>query len=206
LRAKPRSAPRRRPPAAAALALVVIAAGLGGCHRDLRYQPRIDPLEKSRFFADGVGARPIPAGTVARGQLKADRTFYTGLEGDQLAASIPLPVTPELLARGRGRYNIYCAPCHDQAGNGLGMVVRRGYKQPPSLHIDRLRQARPGYFFDVMTNGFAKMPSYAAQVPADDRWAIAAYIRALQLSQNATLEDVPDDVRQELLAEPGAGR
>lgn len=190
---------------AAVIAVALAAAGSAGCHRDLRYQPRIDPLEKSRFFADGAGARPLPAGTVARGQLKADRTFESGMAGDQLAASFPMSVTPELLARGRGRYNIYCAPCHDQTGSGLGMVVRRGYKQPPSLHIDRLRQARPGYLFDVMTNGFAKMPSYAAQIPAADRWAIAAYIRALQLSQNATLDDVPGDVRRELEAAPGAG-
>ncbi len=206
MRAESRSARSRIPVLVVAIAVAAVAVGSTGCHRDLRYQPRIDPLEKSRFFADGVGARPIPAGTVARGQLKADRTFHTGIEGDQLAASFPLPVDEELLARGRERYNIYCAPCHDQAGNGLGMVVRRGYKQPPSLHIDRLRQARPGYFFDVMTNGFAKMPSYAAQVPAGDRWAIAAYIRVLQLSQNATLDDVPDEVRRELEAEPGAGR
>jgi mono/diheme cytochrome c family protein len=188
-----------------ALAAVLAAAASGGCHQDLRYQPRIDPLEKSRFFADGAGARPIPAGTVARGQLKADRVFETGTTGNEFAASIPVPVTEELLARGQGRYNIYCAPCHDQSGSGLGMVVRRGYKQPPSLHVDRLLKARPGYFFDVMTNGFAKMPSYAAQIPAADRWAITAYIRALQWSQNATLDDVPDDVRRRLEATPGAG-
>lgn len=206
MRAESRFARSRIAVLVVAIAAAAVAAGSSGCHRDLRYQPRIDPLEKSRFFADGVGARPIPAGTVARGQLKADRVFHTGQDGGQLVATFPLPVTAELLARGRERYNIYCAPCHDQAGNGLGMVVRRGYKQPPSLHIDRLRQARPGYFFDVMTNGFAKMPSYAAQVPAGDRWAIAAYIRALQLSQYATLDDVPDEVRPELEAEPQGGR
>jgi mono/diheme cytochrome c family protein len=175
-----------------------------GCHRDLRYQPRIDPLEKSRFFADGVGARPIPAGTVARGQLREDRTFYTGQDGEAFAASIPLPVDRALLDRGRERFNIYCAPCHGQTGDGLGMVVRRGYKQPPSFHIDRLRRAQPGYYFDVITNGFAKMPSYASQVQPADRWAIVAYIRALQLSQNATLEDVPAEVRRDLEAAPPA--
>ena len=206
MRAESRFARSRIAVLVVAIAAAAVAAGSSGCHRDLRYQPRIDPLEKSRFFADGIGARPVPAGTVARGQLKEDRVFHTGLAGDQLAAAFPLPVNEELLARGRERYNIYCAPCHDQAGTGLGMVVRRGYKQPPSLHIDRLRQARPGYFFDVMTNGFAKMPSYAAQVPAGDRWAIAAYIRALQRSQYATLDDVPDEVRPELEAEPQGGR
>jgi mono/diheme cytochrome c family protein len=206
LRTDPRRVRSLLPRTAVVIAVALAAAGSAGCHRDLRYQPRIDPLEKSRFFADGIGARPIPAGTVARGQLKEDRNFYTGMAGGELADSFPMPVTPELLERGRGRYNIYCAPCHDQTGRGLGMVVRRGYKQPPSFHIDRLRQARPGYFFDVMTNGFAKMPSYAAQVPAGDRWAIAAYIRALQLSQNAILDDVPGDVRRELAAEPAAGR
>jgi mono/diheme cytochrome c family protein len=164
-------------------------------------QPRYKPLRPSRFFADGQSSRPRVPGTVARGALGEDAALHTGKTGDQPVARVPVAVTAELLARGRERFDIYCSPCHDRVGTGRGMIVRRGYRQPPSLHIDRLRTAPPGHFFDVVTNGWGAMPSYAAEVPVADRWAIVAYIGALQRSQHATLADVPPDVRQRLAGE-----
>jgi mono/diheme cytochrome c family protein len=161
-------------------------------------QPRYKPLAESTFFGDDRSARPLVPGTVARGELRADEPFYTGKSGGNLVTALPIPLTRELLQRGQERFNIFCAPCHGRTGEGNGMVVQRGYRRPPSYHIDRLRQTPIGHFFDVMTHGFGAMPDYAAQVPPADRWAIAAYIRALQLSQNATLADVPADIRQKL--------
>jgi mono/diheme cytochrome c family protein len=180
----------RRPLAVAGALLVALVAS--GCRQDMHDQPRVKPLGANDFFADGQGARPLPEGTVARGDLREDKAFWTGYtpEGDLLAAP-PMPVTRELLVRGRERFDIFCAPCHGATGDGRGMVVRRGYKQPSSYHVDRLRLAPLGYYFDVMTNGFATMPSYAAQIPPEDRWAIAAYLRALQLSQGARLVELP---------------
>jgi mono/diheme cytochrome c family protein len=190
-------------PRLVALLAVLLAMMLAaGCNRDMRDQPRSDPLEASDFFSDGVASRsPVP-GTVARGQLKADAQLETGMVHGKLAAVFPYPVTSEMLVRGRERYGIFCTPCHGQLGDGQGMVVRRGFKQPSSFHVDRLRGAPPGYFFDVMTNGFGVMSSYASQVPVADRWAIAAYIRALQRSQYAGLADVPATERERLLREP----
>jgi mono/diheme cytochrome c family protein len=167
-------------------------------------QPKYVPLRGSGFFADGRSARPLVEGTVARGQLDDDTLFQTGKTDGVLAAQFPFPVTADMLARGRERYDIFCSPCHDRTGRGNGMVVRRGYRQPPSYHIDRLRQVPPGHFFDVITNGIGAMPDHRAQVPVADRWAIAAYIRALQLSQNGTLSDVPPEQREALA--PGTGR
>jgi mono/diheme cytochrome c family protein len=138
-------------------------------------------------------------GTVARGQLRTDEHLHTGKVGGKLADTFPFPVTRAVLARGQERFNINCSPCHDRVGYGQGMIVRRGYRAPPSYHIDRLREAPVGHFFQVMTNGFGVMPSYAQQVRAEDRWAIVAYIRALQLSQHATLADVPEEQRQQLV-------
>jgi mono/diheme cytochrome c family protein len=174
-------------PSSRLLALAAVAASLAaaGCRQDMHDQPRIDPQAENRFFADGSGARPLPANTVARGHLRADAALYTGLYPDgSLLAEPPMPVTRELLVRGRDRFDVFCSPCHGRTGEGTGMVVRRGYKQPSSYHVDRLRQVPLGYLYFVMTNGFGVMPSYAAQVPVEDRWAIAAYIRALQLSQH----------------------
>jgi len=183
------------------LAASLLAAG---CRNDMRDQPRSDPLESSRFFPDGLASRtPVP-GTVARGQLGGDLHFETGMVSGKLATTFPYPVSAEALARGLQRFAIFCTPCHGQLGDGQGMVVRRGFKQPSSFHVDRLRAAPPGYFFDVMTNGFGTMSSYASQVPAADRWAIAAYIRALQRSQHATLADLPPAEQARLLAKPGA--
>lgn len=173
-------------------------AGLVGCRQDMHDQPRYEPLEASPFFADGLSARPQVPGTIARGQLHLDTPLVTGKIAGQLATTLPLPLTLPLLERGRERYNIYCTPCHDRVGNGQGAVVRRGFRQPPSFHIQRLRDAPVGHFFDVMSNGFGAMLDYAASLKPQDRWAIAAYIRALQLSQHARLEDVIPAERRRL--------
>lgn len=171
---------------------------LAACQQEMANQPKYKPYRGSTFFEDGRSSRPLVEGTVARGQLRTDTHFYTGKVGGKLVTTLPFPVTRALLMHGRERYNIYCTPCHDAIGNGQGMVVRRGFRRPPSYHIDRLREAPIGHFFDVMTNGFGVMSNYAAQVPPGDRWAIAAYIRALQLSQHATLTEVPTDKRRQL--------
>jgi mono/diheme cytochrome c family protein len=177
-----------------ALCLVCIA----GCNQEMANQPKYKPYAPSTFFADGRSARPLVEGTVARGHLRLDEQVYTGKIAGKLADMLPFPVTRALLERGQERYNIYCTPCHDHVGHGQGMVVRRGFRRPPSLHIDRLREAPLGHFFDVVSNGFGTMPDYAAQVTPRDRWAIAAYVRTLQLSQHATLADVPAAVRPQL--------
>jgi mono/diheme cytochrome c family protein len=177
---------------------------LGGCRQDMHNQPKFIPLRENLFYGDHRSARPIPEGTVARGHLGDDDLLQTGKVDGQDTSEFPFPVTSTVMARGQERYNIFCAPCHDRTGRGNGMVVRRGYRQPPSYHIDRLRQAPAGHFFDVMTNGFGAMPDYRAQVPVRDRWAIIAYIRALQASEHATLEAVPPEERHRLA--PGTGR
>ena len=161
-------------------------------------QPRYEAFEATDFFKDGLSARPPVAGTVARGQLNDDEHLYTGKVGGALARSYPMPITRPFLDRGRERFDIYCTPCHGRLGLGDGMIVQRGFKKPTSMHDERLRQEPPGYFFDVMTNGFGAMASYAAQVRPEDRWAIAAYIRVLQLSQNASIDDVPAPQRRVL--------
>lgn len=178
-----------------------------GCRYDMQDQPRYKYYKKSDFFADGRASRDLVEGTVARGNLREDKAFYTGKKenadpnvqvqtttdatGNTLVSSFPndietnpVPVTKELIDRGQERYNIYCIVCHGPVGSGDGMIVRRGYPQPPTYHDDRLRNAPDGHFFDVMTNGWGKMNSYAGQISVADRWAIVAYIRALQLSQN----------------------
>jgi len=169
--------------------LAVLA--LAGCRQDMHDQPRFKPLAMSDFYADLRSARPPVEGAVARGQLREDAYFYTGKIGNNPGDYLPFPATREVLERGQQRFNIYCAPCHSRMGDGNGMIVQRGFKQPPSYHIERLEKAPLGYFFDVMTNGFGAMPSYAAQIPERDRWSIVAYIRALQLSQHATQAEVP---------------
>jgi len=169
-----------------------------GCTQQMAEQPRCEPLQASGFFADERCARQPVEGTVARGYLHLDEHFYAGRVDGQSADTLPLPLTRQLLERGQERYNIYCTPCHDHLGTGQGMIVRRGFSSPPSFHIERLRRAPVGHFFEVMTNGYGIMPDYRKQVSAHDRWAIAAYIQALQLSQHASLADVPEDVRQRL--------
>jgi mono/diheme cytochrome c family protein len=160
--------------------------------------PSYDPLQETTFFNNGAASRMLVANTVARGQLREDEHFYTGKVNGEPAAEFPMPITPAMMARGQERFNVFCSPCHGRTGMGNGMIVQRGFRQPPSFHEERLRNAPVGYFFDVMTNGFGAMQDYAAQVPPADRWAIAAYIRALQLSQRATVADVPPDRRGEL--------
>jgi hypothetical protein len=162
-------------------------------------QPRYEPLEGSPFFADSRSARPFVEGTIARGQLRDDEHFFTGKLNGELANALPFPATLDVLKRGQERYNIFCTPCHDRVGTGQGMIVQRGFRRPPSFHIDRLREAPAGHFFDVITNGFGTMYSYADRIAPSDRWAIVAYIRALQLSQNATLSDVPAEAGKQLL-------
>ena len=154
-------------------------------------QPKYRPLRASDFFEDGSSARPLVEGTIARGTLQTDAAFFTGKAGAMLVNELPFPVTAEVIDRGQQRFNIYCTPCHGTTGVGDGMVVQRGYPQPPSFHIDRLRNIEAGYFFDVMTNGFGRMPDYRAQITPRDRWNIIAYIRALQLAQHAAPSDVP---------------
>ena len=181
--------------------VVVIAATcvvLAGCRQDMHDAPSYDPLQATNFFANGAASRPLVPNTVARGQLRADEHLYTGKINGQVATEFPMPVTKAVLDRGQERFNVYCSPCHGRTGEGNGMIVQRGFRQPPSYHDERLRNAPVGYFFDVMTNGFGAMQDYSAQVTVPDRWAIAAYIRVLQVSRSATVNDVPADRRGDL--------
>jgi mono/diheme cytochrome c family protein len=195
----------------------------GGCDRlDMYDQPRYKPLAESNFFADGLSARPRVEGTVARGELRDDEPLYTGKEADKLISRVPEAVyrtvhdrNPRrfdqpfektepaelrraLMTRGRERFDIHCSVCHGRTGDGDGMIVRRGFRKPPSLHITRLRNSPAGHFFEVVTNGFGAMPSYANRIEVPDRWAIVAYVRALQFSRNGRFVDVPDDQRHVL--------
>jgi mono/diheme cytochrome c family protein len=192
----------------AGLALTAVMAA--GCRQDMHDAPRYDPLEASDFFADGSAARPLMAGTVARGHLNADAFLHTGKNAAGLpVAEFPFAISRVDLDRGEQRFNVYCAPCHGQTGEGNGMVVQRGYRQAQSMHIERLRTAPVGYFFDVITNGFGVMPDYRAQIPVEDRWKIVAYVRVLQLSRTGTTSDLPADVLDQLrkgaTAVPAAG-
>jgi hypothetical protein len=172
--------------------LLTTIALVSACRLDMQVQPRVNPLAKSDFFPDQRSARPPVEGTVARGQLHEDAYFYTGKIGNTPGDYMPFPVTREVLDRGRERYNIFCAPCHSRIGDGNGFVPSRGFaRKPPSYHIPRLQKAPVGYFYDVITEGFGIMPDYSSQIPPRDRWNIVAYVRALQLSQNATRADVP---------------
>ena len=185
-----------------AVAVIALAGALAACRQDMHDAPRYEPLEESAFFTDGRASRVLVANTVARGQLRDDEHLYTGKIGGQLATEFPLPVTAETMARGQERFNVFCSPCHGRTGEGTGMIVQRGFRQPPSYYEERLRNAPVGYLFDVMTNGFGAMQDYSAQVPVADRWAIAAYIRALQFSRQGTVNDVPADRREELDRSP----
>jgi Cytochrome C oxidase, cbb3-type, subunit III len=180
---------------------IVAAAGAAGCRQDMHDQQKFEPLEASPFFGDGRSARQPVDGTIARGHLHDDRHLYEGRDpvSGELVDTFPMPVTKDTLVRGRERFDIFCSPCHSRTGNGDGMVVRRGFRKPTSYHTDTLRQAKVGHIFEVITKGFGVMPSYATQIPAQDRWAIIAYVRALQLAQNATIDDVPEPERFKLL-------
>ena len=177
--------------ATAAVVIVVMTIAVAGCRQDMHDAPRYEPLEASTFFADGRSSRMLVANTVARGMLREDDHLYQGKIDGDLTDTFPMPVTAEVIARGRERFHVFCSPCHGRTGQGDGMVVQRGFSAPPSYHEPRLRAAPAGYFFDVMTHGVGAMSDYSAQVPVADRWAIAAYIRELQRSQQATIDDVP---------------
>jgi mono/diheme cytochrome c family protein len=182
------------------LAACCLAAGLlaAGCRQDMHDQPRFKPYAKSDFFEDQRSARPLVEGTIARGHLHEDAVLYTGKADGKPVDAFPFPVTAEVMARGRERFDIFCSPCHGRTGAGDGMIVRRGFRKPPTFHQDRLREAAPGYVFDVITSGFGAMPDYAQQVPVRDRWAIVAYIKALQRSQDEPADRLPPEARAAL--------
>ncbi|HVV00870.1 MAG TPA: cytochrome c [Verrucomicrobiae bacterium] len=172
-----------------------------GCRRDMFNQPKSKPLAASDFFDNGMASRPIVAHSVAREDLGGDDVFHTGKIGTNLVDAFPIAITKATLERGKERFEIYCAACHDRNGEGHGMIVQRGFPPPPSYHIERLRKAPVGHFFDVMTHGYGIMYSYADRVDPADRWAIAAYIRVLQASHGATPKDVPAADRARLEAQ-----
>ena len=181
-----------------AVGLTLALLGAVGCRVDMHVTPRYDPYAPSAFFPDGRSERPEVPGTVPHGELRTDELRYTGKVNGVVANEFPFSITRADLEQGRQRFNINCSPCHDYTGSGHGMIVQRGFQAPPSYHIERLRNAPVGHFFDVITNGYGAMYSYATRVSPDDRWRIAGYIRALQLSQHATLNDVPADERGQL--------
>jgi mono/diheme cytochrome c family protein len=159
-------------------------------------QPVIEPYEASTLFDDSSGSRPLLEGTVARGNLRQNQEFYSGLTADdQMVTALPVAVTRDMLLRGRSKFDTFCSPCHDRTGNGLGMIVRRGFKQPASFHDERLRQQPVGYFYSVISNGFGEMSSYASQIAPGDRWAIVAYLRTLQWSREVPLQSLSGEVR-----------
>lgn len=180
-----------------AVSLVVVLS-LSACQQKMANQPRYDPLEASDFFEDGMAARPRIEGTVARGDLVGDPFLATGKINGQVADGYPFAITAEVIDRGQTRYDIFCSECHGRVGDGNGMIPARGYRRPPSFHTEQLRNQTTGHFFDVMTNGFGAMPPYGTMISTRDRWAIVAYIRALQLSQHATVADVPAGDRAKL--------
>src|SRR5687768_18307425 len=173
-----------------AFCILIVVMTISGCRQKMANQPRYDSLEASAFFQDGMSARPRIPGTVARGELVTNPVLETGKMNGALVDGFPFPVTMDVVNDGQRAFNVYCSPCHGRAGDGNGMIPSRGYRRPPSFHTETLRAAKTGHFFDVMTNGFGAMPPYKTMIPARDRWAIVAYIRALQLSQHATVNDV----------------
>lgn len=185
---------------ALALLLIVLAAA---CRQDMHDQPKVKPQSASAFFPDGRGARPLVDGTVARSAVLGDTPYLTGKQGGKPVPLAPVPVTEETLTRGHQRYDIFCSPCHDRVGTGDGMIVQRGYRRPPSFHIDRLRRAPVGHFFDVITNGYGSMPDYKQQIPVRDRWAIVAYIRALQWSQHFPEGKMTGEMKRERREQEG---
>lgn len=188
------------------LTATLSAVALTGCYQKMGVQPALDPYDSSEFFDNNMSARPRVEGTVAQGELFEDEFLHTGNEGGQPAQRFPFAVTEDVLDRGQERYNIYCMPCHGPTGEGDGMIVRRGFKQPTSFHADTVRAQPEGYYFTVITQGYGVMPSYKAQVPAEDRWAIIAYMRALQLSQRATVVDIPQEELTRLEAQTGGAQ
>ena len=202
--------PSRSPQLASRSAILASAAtaliALAGCHRDMYDQPRLEPLEKNTFFDDGRASRPLVEGVVEYGAIDPANVLLTGKVNGELTDELPpeFQLDAALLKRGEQRFNIFCSNCHGLSGDGDGMIVLRGYRKPPTYHSERLRGTPIGHFFDVATNGFGVMPSYASQIPVNDRWAIAAYIRALQLTQYAKLDDLPEAERRQLENQPTA--
>jgi mono/diheme cytochrome c family protein len=211
-----------------ALGILLLTVAAIGCRQDMADQPKYLPLEQSDLFADKQASRPLEPGTVARGYLQEDSAFFTGAKETDIqpawvsaligagtvwnvvalsvpmqepVAEFPFPITEAVMKHGQERFNIYCAVCHDRVGTGHGRIVQRGYIHPPSFHTDRLRKAPVGHFFQVITRGFGAMPDYAQQISPSDRWAIVAYVRALQESQNTPLKDIPEEVQRRLDAE-----
>jgi mono/diheme cytochrome c family protein len=185
------------------LTALLTAALLCACRQDMNDQAKYGPLKKSDFYQDGASSRTPPAHTVARGELHQDAVFYTGRINDkEFTATLPVPLTPALLKRGEERFNIYCSVCHGRTGEGNGMIVQRGFPHPPSYAEERLRNAPVGYFYEVITHGYGLMYSYASRVEPQDRWAIAAYIRVLQLSLHATLAEATPAERSKLEGTP----
>jgi mono/diheme cytochrome c family protein len=182
--------------------LLLLVAACAACRQDMHDQPKYSAMEASAFFDDNSSVRPPVEGTVARGELREDEALYTGKVNDTPVTEFPFQIDDEVMARGQERFNIYCSPCHGRTGAGDGIIVQRGFSSPPRLDDQRLRDAPVGALFEVMTNGFGAMPDYAAQIKPGDRWAIAAYIRALQLSSSATLDDVPPAERGRLEGTP----
>jgi mono/diheme cytochrome c family protein len=178
-----------------ALCLLPVVAG---CRQDMHNTPRYRPYRESAVDPGTSSAQPLIEGTIARDHLDDDEQLYTGKVGGKPAETFPFAITAADLDRGQQRFNIYCAPCHGRTGEGNGMVVQRGFKQAASYHVERLRTAPPGYFFQVITNGFGAMPDYRSQIPVEDRWRIIAYVKALQLSHHATTADVPADALKQL--------
>ncbi len=186
------------------LALFAALMFAAGCRQDMHDAPRYEACEASSTFADNRASRTPPAGTVARGWLREDEALYTGKINGQAVEQFPFAIGRAELERGQQRFNIYCTPCHGRLGDGQGMVVQRGLRRAASYHQDRLRDEKVGYFFDVVTNGFGAMQGYAEQIPVRDRWLIVAYVRTLQLSQHASVNDVPADRRGALDASASA--
>jgi mono/diheme cytochrome c family protein len=181
------------------LLLITLSVLLSACGLNMHNQPRADYQEASPYFANGSTAQQLPEGVVSRNRGAYDASFYSGQDADgNLLAELPFEASKDLLERGQQRYNIYCAPCHNFTGDGQGVIVQKGMPQPASFHDQRLRDQSVGYFYFVSTNGFGRMFSYASRITPEDRWAIAAYIRTLQLSQHATLDDVPNELQEEL--------
>ena len=177
----------------------------GGCRKDMYDQPHYEPYEPTTFFGDGTSSRPVVEGTVARGELRADSAYYEGKVDGKDVDAFPFAIDEATLELGRTRFMVYCMPCHGQLGDGRGMVVRRGFSPPPTFHSDYLRKIPVGHFFNVMTHGYGAMYSYAARIPVRQRWAIAAYIRTLQYSQDADRKDLDDSDLKSLaeLEKPG---
>jgi mono/diheme cytochrome c family protein len=184
------------------LMLLFVAVTLCACHRDMYVQPYKRPLQGSPLFADQAASRPLEPHTVAQEDPAEIGPLQTGLQNGQLITDLPVPITGDLLERGQERFGIFCAVCHGADGYGQGMIVQRGFPAPPSFHTDRLRTAPAGHFFDVMTRGYGVMYPYASRITPEDRWAITAYIRALQFSQHAPAAVLPPDIQAQLSREP----